>query len=195
MLRRHLPDLEHYLNIAEDAGLAIRRASWQELDPEIITAFSALITSEQQTNMMLMPRSAQLLSVYHMGGRKYADYMTSEPNSSVCIQMDQGGALTPARIQHIFNHRRRLLEAHGGGKVEEVFMAIRLYVPTTEEDPFRRCRGFGAACFSRDVDVSIRVIRASQVQCHAIIRPWDESTLVIRPLNRVDPFITAGLEP
>jgi hypothetical protein len=119
------------------------------------------------------------------------DYMTSDQNSSVYVQMDPGGdALVPARIRAIFRHRRRLLASHGGKVAEEVFMVINVYLPLDEgkEDLFISFPDFGAACFSRHVDKSIRVIRSSQVKCHAICRPWGESTVVLRPLNRVCPI-------
>jgi hypothetical protein len=187
-LRRHLPDLEHYLGIEKDVKPVVK--AQYELDTEIFTAFSALVGSEGQTNTMLMPRCAQRLPMHNIGGMQYMDYMTSDQNSSVYIQMDaDGGALVPARIRAIFSHRRRLLDSHGGKVAEEVFMVINAYLPLDKgkEDLFISFPDFGAACFSRHVDKSIRVIRSSQVKCHAICRPWGESTVVLRPLNRVCP--------
>jgi hypothetical protein len=188
MIREHI-DL-HDLDLTASPAVTTttldvkaRASKSGDLDSDIHHAFLTLFKRSKGTYA-----SGEVLfhHQHNQCGVSYADFHTSMPHSIMYFHPESPDShnqsnLRPAQIRTIFSHKRRGDE---GQLIHEVFFAVHEY-KVSDKNPFVSFPDFRAAIFHREPDDLVQVIRATQVHCHANQRPWDEKTVVMRPIDRV----------
>jgi hypothetical protein len=164
-----------------------RASRYGFLDANVHEAFVTLVAELPGTTATASKQDISGEVLFHhqhqQGGVSYADFHTSLHHSIIYHRSHNHGDLQmiPAQIHQIFSHKRRDIK---GSVIADVFFAVHEYLPA-ERNPFAVYTDFRAAVFHREPSTFVRVICASQVHCHAIQRPWDKTSVVMRPLDRV----------
>lgn len=175
------------------AGACSERSSKHpSLDPDIQNAFiTAFKPSGDRVHFH--GNSAIVFKHYRQNGLLYSDFESSRKHCLVYYRpladISDGELLIPAQIRQIFQHHH----INGTQFVAEIFIAVHPYLPyTPEKDYFAPFPDFRAGLFHQEPSSEVKIIRASQIYCHANQRPWDAQTVVMRAIDRVrfkDPLL------
>jgi hypothetical protein len=162
-----------------------RGSSFGELDSDIHLTFIALLSKSTRTNKPTVSPGPQVLFHGHhtQGSVTFTNFHTSLNHSIIYFHTDSSGnsVMKPAQIRAIFSHKRR---DDKDQLIHEVFFAVHEYTPS-DKNPFAVFPDFGAAIFHREPHNLVQVVRATQVHCHANQQPWDDESVVMRPIDRV----------
>jgi hypothetical protein len=158
-----------------------RASRLADVDPDIYQAFTALLASS--TGAYPISREAVFRDEHDQCGASYSTFHNSSHHSLIYFHPNDciHSHLMPAQVRAIFAHKRRSNE---GQRIHEVFFAVHEYL-RSDKNPFAPFVDFRAALFIREPDHRVQVIRATQVHCHANQRPWDDVSVVMRPIDRV----------
>lgn len=132
---------------------------------------------------------ATIIHSYHQNGVLYTDFHTNHAHSLIYYNefpmrhSKSGEHLHPAQIRQIFRHVHM---QPGGEIVEETYIALHTFlISDLTKKYFASFVDFRAGIFHREPSQTVKVIKASQIHCHANQRPWDEFTVVMRGIDRV----------
>ena len=163
-----------------------RGSQYGRLEPDIQAAFVNLL--EHYDRSIPTRRSVHevlLRNQHDQHGVSFMDFHTSLPHSLVYYHPDDlnKSSMKAAQIRAIFSHKRR---GPNDELIDEIFFALHEYVPT-DSQPFAAYPDFHVGVFHREVSSTVRVIGSVNVRCHANQLPWDETSVVMRPIDRVSP--------
>ena len=168
---------------SETLPLNPRGSQYGCLEPDIQVSFVNLL-GQDVSSVLRRPVHEVLLRHQHdQQGVSFMDFQTSLPHSLVyyCPDSANRSNMKAAQIRAIFDHKRR---GPHNQLIDEVFFAVHEYLPT-DHQPFAAYPDFRVGVFHRELSPVVRVVRAANVRCHANQLPWDEASVVMRPIDRV----------
>ena len=169
-----------------------RGAKTAPLDLDILNSLKRALHyrfGEASTTIRRMPNlgEAVFLKYHRRDHILFTNFRTNLVHSLIYFRTSldkKGGELVPGQIREIFEVHR----IDEGKLLVESFAAVHRYERvqlSASEDPFFSFPDFRASIYHRHPIADVEVIWASQLYCHANQREWDNSSVVMRAIDRV----------
>ena len=163
--------------------------NWKRIQPiedDVRQALASISTQlRKRIPDWITPTRAFPHSHHTTRGATYSTAHASKRDSTVFFKDMQSDTFVPGIIRGIFSVEWPTKEED---QFEELFfMIIHKFLPLGGNlvDPFREYPDFGANLWLKELNGRPTVIPSWRPLCHAIFRPWDEDTVVMKPLDRV----------
>jgi hypothetical protein len=166
---------------------------WKKLQPiedDVRDAFASISAQLQER----IPEWTTPSRVFHhnrhrIRGFAYSTALVSKCDSTVFFKDLRSNTFVPGVIRDILSVQ---WPASQEDEFEEFFfIVIHEFLPSGSNlvDPFREYPDFGANLWLKELNSRPTVIPEWRPLCHAIFRPWDEGTVIMKPLDRVSEML------
>lgn len=130
-----------------------------------------------------MPAELSIVNLCKIKGLSYADYYTTERNSNIYFRVSDREESSP--IPAVI----RAIVTYPVGQESRFLILVHRYLPPlpATRNPFFAYSGLGINIYSDQLQTTVEVVPDTASICHAIRRPWEQGSVILKPLNRVKP--------